>query len=136
MRFIQEQKSRMKKLSEHCHKGFVSSWFLSILLSVTMVLSVMTLNDQSRMQTVMNMKKNSACFQQEAAVMSDIRCHLINGTLSEGTYQTGSYSYRLDVQADRIYAQIVSDYPETLDIVFNAETQSFVSMSPIRPYYN
>lgn len=126
----------MKKSSEFSHEGFVSAWFLSVLLSGTMILSVVALNDQARLQTVINMKKNSVYFQQEAAVMADIHCHLVNGLLEEGDYQTGGYSYHLDVRKDRIYAEITSGNPETLAIVFDPETKTFVSMSPFRPDSN
>lgn len=136
MRFIQGEMRRMRKSSEYFHKGFVSAWFLSVLLSGTMILSVVALNDQARLQTVMNMKKNSVYFQQEAAVMADIHCHLVNGSLEEGAYQTAGYSYHLDVRKDHIYAEITSGYPETLDIVYDPEIRTFVSMSPFRPDSN
>lgn len=126
----------MKKSSEFSHKGVVSAWFLSVLLSGTMIVSVVALNDQARIQTVMNMKKNSVFFQQEAAVMADIHCHLVNGSLEEGDYQTGGYSYHLNIRKDRIYAEIASDHPETLDIVCDNENRTFVSMSPFRPDSN
>lgn len=123
----------MKKLSARCHEGIVSTYFLSVLLYCTMIFAILAGNDQAKLQTMMNMKANDKYFQQEAAVVSDIRCHMANGELKEGIYETNGYAYDLEVQKGRIYAQIQSDYPETLDIVYDAEKKILTDIREIRP---
>lgn len=126
----------MKKSSASCRKGFVSTYFLSVLLYFTTLLSILTVNDQRRLKTVMNMKENDAYFIQEAAVVADIRCRLLNERLTEGAFSANGYAYDLDLQENRIYAEIHSDHPETLDIVCDLKEKELLDLNCVRPFQN
>ena len=132
---IREKEKLMRRYSAHFRKGFISTYFLSILLYCTSFLTILLWNDQSRLQTVMNMKENDTYYHQEVSVMSDIRCRLRNGKIQEGTSITGEgYSYDLDLQEKRMYAEIRTNHPETLDILYDPEKKELTDMNSIRPY--
>lgn len=134
MRYIREKTKHLKRLSASFHEGFVSTYFLSILLYLTALLSVVTINDQRRLETVMNMQENDAYFLQEAAVVSDIRCRLVNDRLSEGSFAAEGYSYDLDIKKNRIYAEIRSTRPETLNIICDFEEKVLLDLTCVRSY--
>lgn len=136
MRYIRGITQHLKKSSAFCHKGFVSTYFLSILLYCSALLTVLTVNDQRRLKTVMNMQDNDAYFLQEAVIVSDIRCRLVNDRLSEGSYTAGGYAYDLDIQKDRIYAEIHSVRPETLNIFYDSREKVLLDLSCTRSYQN
>lgn len=124
----------MKRSSGRLRKGFISTYFLSILLYCSAFLAVLLWNDQARLQTVMNMKENDVYFLQELSVISDVRCRLQKETLQKGVYLTEEgYSYHLDVQNKRIYAEIQTADPETLCIVYDPEKREFLDIDVTRP---
>lgn len=122
----------MRRSSDYFSKGSVSTYYLSVLMYCSGFLTILMLNDQARIRTVMNMKKNDRYFLQEAAVMSDIQCRLKNGKLEEGKSETNGYLYQLDIQNDRIYAVIFSENPETLLISYDPEKRVFLQMEKTR----
>lgn len=123
----------MKRLSGFSHDGFISAYFLSVLLYCSAFLTVMVKNDQARLLTVMNMRENDLFFRQEAAVAADIQCRLMNDRLEDGIFETAGYQYHLEVQERRIYAELLTDHPETLNIVYDAKKKVLLDLSGTRP---
>ncbi len=107
--------------------GFVSTYFLSILLYIVSVITVIALRDKQNVQFMMNMKEANMYLQQEIRVISDIKQQLLEGNLEDNEM------YQLDDHF--IYVNITSDYPETLVITLDEDDATILSYTSTRGMY-
>lgn len=107
--------------------GFVSTYFLSILLYIVSVITVIALRDKQNVQFMMNMKEANMYLQQEIRVISDIKQQLLEGNLEDNEM------YQLDDHF--IYVNITSDYPETLVITLDEDDATILSYISTRGMY-
>ncbi len=107
--------------------GFVSTYFLSILLYIVSVTTVIALRDKQNVQFMMNMKEANMYLQQEIRVISDIKQQLLEGNLEDNEM------YQLDDHF--IYVNITSDYPETLVITLDEDGATILSYTSTRGMY-
>lgn len=107
--------------------GFVSTYFLSILLYIVSVTTVIALRDKQNVQFMMNMKEANMYLQQEIRVISDIKQQLLEGNLEDNEM------YQLDDHF--IYVNITSDYPETLVITLDEDDATILSYTSTRGMY-
>lgn len=107
--------------------GFVSTYFLSILLYIVSVITVIALRDKQNVQFMMNMKEAKMYLQQEIRVISDIKQQLLEGNLEDNEM------YQLDDHF--IYVNITSDYPETLVITLDEDDATILSYTSTRGMY-
>ena len=107
--------------------GFVSTYFLSILLYIVSVITVIALRDKQNVQFMMNMKEANMYLQQEIRVISDIKQQLLEGNLEDNEM------YQLD--GHFIYVNITSDYPETLVITLDEDDATILSYTSTRGMY-
>ena len=107
--------------------GFVSTYFLSILLYIVSVITVIALRDKQNVQFMMNMKEANTYLQQEIRVISDIKQQLLEGNLEDNEM------YQLDDHF--IYVNITSDYPETLVITLDEDGATILSYTSTRGMY-
>lgn len=107
--------------------GFVSTYFLSILLYIVSVITVIALRDKQNVQFMMNMKEANMYLQQEIRVLSDIKQQLLEGNLEDNEM------YQLDDHF--IYVNITSDYPETLVITLDEDDATILFYTSTRGMY-
>ena len=107
--------------------GFVSTYFLSILLYIVSVITVIALRDKQNVQFMMNMKEANMYLQQEIRVISDIKQQLLEGNLEDNEM------YQLDDHF--IYVNITTDYPETLVITLDEDDATILSYTSTRGMY-
>lgn len=107
--------------------GFVSTYFLSVLLYIVSVITVIALRDKQNVQFMMNMKEANMYLQQEIRVISDIKQQLLEGNLEDNEM------YQLDDHF--IYVNITSDYPETLVITLDEDDATILSYTSTRGMY-
>lgn len=107
--------------------GFVSTYFLSVLLYIVSVITVIALRDKQNVQFMMNMKEANMYLQQEIRVISDIKQQLLEGNLEDNEI------YELDDHF--IYVNITSDYPETLVITLDEDDTTILSYTSTRGMY-
>lgn len=107
--------------------GFVSTYFLSILLYIVSVTTVIALRDKQNVQFMMNMKEANMYLQQEIRVISDIKQQLLEGNLEDNEM------YQLDDHF--IYVNVTSDYPETLVITLDEDDATILSYTSTRGMY-
>ena len=107
--------------------GFVSTYFLSVLLYIVSVITVIALRDKQNVQFMMNMKEANMYLQQEIRVISDIKQQLLEGNLEDNEI------YKLDDHF--IYVNITSDYPETLVITLDEDDTTILSYTSTRGMY-
>lgn len=107
--------------------GFVSTYFLSILLYIVSVITVIALRDKQNVQFMMNMKEANMYLQQEIRVISDIKQQLLEGNLEDNEM------YQLDDHF--IYVNVTSDYPETLVITLDEDDATILSYTSTRGMY-
>lgn len=107
--------------------GFVSTYFLSILLYIVSVITVIALRDKQNVQFMMNMKEANMYLQQEIRIISDIKQQLLEGNLENNEM------YQLDDHF--IYVNITSDYPETLVITLDEDDATILSYTSTRGMY-
>ena len=107
--------------------GFVSTYFLSILLYIVSVITVIALRDKQNVQFMMNMKEANMYLQQEIRVISDIKQQLLEGNLEDNEM------YQLDDHF--IYVNITSDYSETLVITLDEDDATILFYTSTRGMY-
>lgn len=119
----------MKNLSQS-NKGFVSTYFLSILLYISSIIFLISIMDQKMIQTIMNMKLANIYLQQEIEVINDLKQREIVEEESNLFLNTCSYSY---IKADQyIYVDIDSEYEEQLVITYDFEENIILSYTSQR----
>lgn len=107
--------------------GFVSTYFLSILLYIVSVITVIALRDKANMQCMMNMKEANMYLQQEIRVISDIKQKLLEGNLEDNEMY--------EVDDHFIYVTITQDYPETLVLTLDEDDITILSYTSARGMY-
>lgn len=107
--------------------GFVSTYFLSILLYIVSVITVIALRDKANMQCMMNMKEANMYLQQEIRVISDIKQKLLEGNLEDNEMY--------EVDDHFIYVTITQDYPETLVLTLDEDDITILSYTSVRGMY-
>lgn len=107
--------------------GFVSTYFLSILLYIVSVITVIALRDKANMQCMMNMKEANMYLQQEIRVISDIKQKLLEGNLEDNEMY--------EVDEHFIYVTITQDYPETLVLTLDEDDITILSYTSARGMY-
>ena len=107
--------------------GFVSTYFLSILLYIVSVITVIALRDKANMQCMMNMKEANMYLQQEIRVISDIKQKLLEGNLEDNEMY--------EVDEHFIYVTITQDYPETLVLTLDEDDITILSYTSVRGMY-
>ena len=104
--------------------GFVSTYFLSVLLYIVSVITVIALRDKQNVQFMMNMKEANMYLQQEIRVISDIKQQLLEGNLEDN-----------EMEDHFIYVNITSGYPETLVITLDEDDATILSYTSTRGMY-
>lgn len=120
------KKMRIQKQLRN-NDGFVSTYFLSVLLYIVSVITVIALRDKQNVQFMMNMKEANMYLQQEIRVISDIKQQLLEGNLEDNEM------YELDDHF--IYVNITSGYPETLVITLDEDDATILSYTSTRGMY-
>lgn len=126
---MKEMEKNMKKLSQS-NSGFVSTYFLSILLYVGSIIFLISIMDQKMIQTIMNMKLANIYLQQEIEVINDLKQRTIIEEESNLLLNTCSYSY---IKEDPyVYVDIHSEYEEQLVITYDFEENIILSYTSQR----
>lgn len=126
---MKEMEKNMKKLSRS-NSGFVSTYFLSILLYVSSIIFLISIMDQKMIQTIMNMKLANIYLQQEIEVINDLKQRTIIEEESNLLLNTCSYSY---IKEDPyVYVDIHSEYEEQLVITYDFEENIILSYTSQR----
>lgn len=120
----------MRRLS-HYRKGFVSSWFLLILMYVCIWAMIQIRNMNNNMMILENMKQQNGYFIQEAPVLSDIRCKLKQERDEEGNLNIEPYDY--DETTHVVTVTIEQPYEEILLIQLD-ETESYIESVQVIRY--
>lgn len=121
----------MKKLSS-ANKGFISVYFLSMLLYCMSIVSIVMINDQRRAKTAMNIQIAKDCFIVESAVINDIRCMIEQNELEAGFYTAHGITYSLQATGTTIYCTINSELVQSLEITFDPVTRALIDYESSR----
>lgn len=103
-------------------KGFISVYFLSILLAVSVCCTLCALNDQRKMEAALYLEMNNRYFLQEQAVVNDLRCRLMNREAEDGWYQTLPTEYLCIREGNTISAEIGGELAEKIIIDIDENT--------------
>ncbi len=126
---MKEMVRNMKRLSRS-DSGFVSTYFLSILLYISSIIFLISIIDQKMIQTIMNMKQANIYLQQEIEVINDLKQREIVEEESNLLLNTCSYSY---IKEDPyVYVDIHSEYEEQLVITYDFEENIVLSYTSQR----
>ncbi len=111
------------------NKGFVSTYFLAILLYVTSVITMVSLVNQNKIKTVINMKRATVYLKQEIEVINDLKYRTLE-EMEERELNTCSYTYEVEEQF--IYIDIHSDYEESLVVTIDPEDHTILGYTSNR----
>ena len=102
-------------------KGFVSLFFLTVLMLCTAVAGAVLANLCLRAESAENLCRANAYLGQESAVINAVQCSLKNSTLEDGDYEAAGTAYTLELTEEGAIVQIRQPLPETLILDFRIE---------------
>lgn len=117
----------MKEFFYHNKKGFISTYFLAILLYVSSLITIVTLIEREDIQTFMNMKEANTYLQEEITILNDIKCKLLNDALEDTYYSIGEVEYSCSIEETIVYIdtdkeQMIVSYDPTTKRILDYET--------------
>lgn len=126
---MKEKERQLRKHLFQRHDGFVSTYFLSMLLYITSVIVIVMQNISYRMETCMNMEKALERQSKDMHVIMDVKCHLLNKDLENGSYEVNGISYAIEKNAGIIYVttsydQIVITWNENTGKILDYTTEN------------
>lgn len=120
----------MKKYFALKRDGFVSLYFLGILLYISTLSMIVIENDIHRMNAVMNLAENSHCFQQEKEAVLYLKC-MFHGDHTDEEIIAGA-PYPLEMHEDCAYFEIDGAYPELLEVYIDRRSFQILDFTSIR----
>ena len=114
----------MKKRLQR-NSGFISTYFLGILLYVTSVITVITFVDQQMIQTYTNMKQANQYLKEEIEILSDLKYRILSEKTGEVELNSCAYSFEIEEQF--IYVDVISEYPESIVVTIDPEDKTVLS---------
>ncbi len=126
---MKEKERQLRKHLFQRHDGFVSTYFLSMLLYITSVIVIVMQNISYRMETCMNMEKALGRQSKDMHIILDVKCHLLNKDLENGSYEVNGISYAIEKNAGIIYVttsydQIVITWNENTGKILDYTTEN------------
>lgn len=97
-------------------KGFVSSYFLYILIIFFILLSIFFIKLQLKIKTIYNIGIANEYLIQEIVVLDFIKCKLLNNDFELGVYSVSNIHFNAEKKEDIIYVEIFSEREENLII--------------------
>jgi hypothetical protein len=113
-------------------RGFVSVYFLSLFLSITLIVGYSAANTANRLKSIANLKQINAYLAQEHAVLSKVKCLLKNEEAESGTYRNGTVVFDLSVSDSQITATVSEPLYEILIITCSFEQKIVLDYESIR----
>ena len=95
-------------------KGFITTYFLYILLLVVSIIGIYSLIVQNKIKTVSNIKVSNEFLNQELIVINFIKCELLNDDLQDGNYTINNLNFTVSVYEDRVNVNVNSNLNETI----------------------
>lgn len=114
----------MKKRLQR-NSGFISTYFLGILLYVTFVITVITFVDQQMIETYINMKQANQYLKEEIEILSDLKYRILSEETGEVELNSCTYSFEIEEQF--IYVNVISEYPESIIVTIDPEDKIVLS---------
>lgn len=117
----------MRQLSYLSKNGFISTYFLAILLYVTSLITIITLIERENIQTIMNIKDANVYLKEEITILNDVKCKLLNDALEDIYYSINGIDYSCSIEETLIYIttdseEIIISYDPTSKKVLDYET--------------
>ncbi len=103
------------------NRGFISTYFLVLLMIMTAGLSIAVTNEMNQIETQINVSETNQYLLSEAQILSYIRCQIKNEELEEGTYVYCGNQFRISKSAYELTVEIYSPISETILIEMREE---------------
>lgn len=105
---------RLKRFSAFCRRGVISSWFFAVFLYCISLAAVVNENQIRFTKAMINLQTNQKYLSAECDVLRMIQAMAACGDLEDGSYETASFSFTLEVQGELLYVKIDEPYEELL----------------------
>jgi len=92
----------------------ISSWFFAIFLYCISLAAVVNENQIRFAKAMINLQTNQKYLSAECDVLRMIQAMAACGDLEDGSYETASFSFTLEVQGELLYVKIDEPYEELL----------------------
>ncbi len=113
-------------------KGFVSSYFLIVLLMVSTIVAAISTRYRYRFEVIANLKIHEAYLESESVVIQNVQCELRKGQLEEGRMAFDSYAWEQKLDGEVLYVTLFQPIPEELVIQIDLEKKIVLSYSSNR----
>lgn len=114
----------MKKFSAFCRKGVISSWFFAVFLYCISLAAVVSENRIRLLRSMINLRISQRYLSAECDVLRMIGDLAACGDLENGSYETASFAFALEMRGDLLYVEIAEPY-ETLIVEMADETHLY-----------
>lgn len=95
----------MRKRYYHNKHGFISTYFLAILLYIASLITIITWIERENIETILNMKEANLYLKEEIIVLNDIKCMLSKDELEESVYESYGITYSCYIDETLIYVE-------------------------------
>lgn len=124
-----KEKVIKEKQRLHSPEGFVSVYFLAIMLTISVFTAAAALNEKAYFEVIINMEINMQYQQAETQVLSYLKCALMTNTLTDAEYETADVICTIEVYEDAVYVFVSEPVQETLTVTFDSETMKIIDFS-------
>jgi hypothetical protein len=101
----------------------INAYFLGIMLFIVAVVTACAFAETQKYKAMIHLKEAQPYQMAEAAVMSQIKCDLLNEVLANGSDQVHNVCYDVQKEETVIYITIHSPVQEVMEISYDPETK-------------
>lgn len=118
-------KETEKRLNRQLRKndGFVSYYFLAMLLYIVSLISVIVLKDMDTMYTEMQMKEAGIYQKMEIEVLYDLKERIKNDALDTSMTSLKNCCYSVEKNDNFLYVEIKGEREESMTVTFDPESK-------------
>ena len=113
--------------------GYISSYFLYLLIVVTTLIASLTLSLQYRIKSLYNLKISSEYLMQESIILNFVKCELYKNTLESNSYNVDGLNFNVNINNDKIYIYVNSKYSQNIIIEYKIE-EEVISINDYHTY--
>lgn len=120
-----------RPLSEN--EGIVTAYFLMVLMLVSNVSMALMNAEMGWLSAQLSLQRAADYQRAEAVMLDEIKCALLRGELSDGSYERDGVRYEVAVSEDEIAAELFEPVRESAVISYDPETRMVMELEAERP---
>ena len=135
---MKETEKRTGRRSPQCHSGFVSAYFLSVFLYLSLYCGVLAVNLKNRSEVMLNLKQEQEYFLEESPAVRQLMCDLAKQKAAEDEAkedeeeESDSLLTGYEISGNTVLLSAAGPYPVQILAVYDPETYRIVEIQSLR----